>query len=84
MLAKRIALLSFILAVSGPVAHAGLNDGIRPGPSPSPWLLPAMPKEPAYALSGSAQPIRAQRQSTEWRREARQVGNKVTVDVYVR
>ena len=84
MLAKRIALASFILAASGAVGHAGLNDGIRPGPSPAPWLSPAMPKAPAFALSGNQRKVRAAGQSTGLTLETRQVGTKVVFETYVR
>lgn len=84
MLTKRIVLLSCLFALSGSAAYAGLNDGIRPGPSPAAWLSPAMPKAPAYALSGSSKPARREQHSTGWQRQTRQIGNKITVDTFSR
>ncbi len=77
--------VGLVVAVSlTSAASAGLNDGIRPGPSAPQWLLPAQPRAP-YALTGSSRTNTPRRgaQST-WTRETRQFGNKVTVDSYVR
>ena len=85
MSSKRIAaFLSFILTLGSGAAYAGLNDGIRPGPSPAPWLLPAAPKAPAYALTGSARRPRTDHRASGWTRETRQIGTKIVVDTFVR
>jgi hypothetical protein len=64
-------------------AYAGLNDGIRPGPSAPQWGQPARPRAP-YALTGSTSVQRNPRDRQGWTRQAQQFGGKVTADVYTR
>lgn len=76
--------VGFMVAVSvASAANAGLNDGIRPGPSAPQWLQPAQPRAP-YALTGSRPIPTSRRGEQNWTREMRQFGNKVTIDSYVR
>lgn len=83
MFEKLMVGLMVVVSVAG-AASAGLNDGIRPGPSAPQWLQPAQPRAP-YALTGSST-IKGSRRSERngWTRETRQIGNKVTIDSYVR
>lgn len=83
MFAKLLVGLTVVVGVAT-AANAGLNDGIRPGPSAPQWLQPTQPRAP-YALTGSSASDRPRRgQPSAWTRETRQLGNKVTIDSYSR
>lgn len=78
--------VGFMVALSvATAANAGLNDGIRPGPSAPQWLQPAQPSHAPYALTGSTATKSSRRsEQHSWTRETRQIGNKVTIDSYTR
>jgi hypothetical protein len=80
MTTTRALLVSFAVIAVASTAFAGLNDGIRPGPSPSPWLWKVGSEPAPYALAGRT----TREPDREWTRELRQLGTKVFVDAYRR